>query len=64
MLPLIAIAAGAAIAGVLGIAARRPDTFRVQRTAVIDAPPEKIHPLIVDFGAGRSGRRTRSWIRG
>jgi hypothetical protein len=55
MLQLIAIAAGAAIAGVLGIAARRPDTFRVERTAVIDAPPEKIHPLIADF------RRWAEW---
>ena len=49
MLPFIAIAAGAAIAGVLGIAARKPDTFRVQRTTVIGAPPESIHPLIDDF---------------
>ena len=55
MLHLIAIAAGAAIAGVLGIAARRPDTFRVQRTAVIDAPPERIQPLIEDF------RRWAEW---
>jgi hypothetical protein len=55
MLQIIAIAAGAAIAGVLGIAARRPDTFRVQRTAVIHAPPEKIHPLIADF------RRWAEW---
>lgn len=49
MLQLIAIAAGAAVAGVLGVAARRPDTFRVYRTAVIDAPPEKILPLIEDL---------------
>ncbi|HEX6371885.1 MAG TPA: SRPBCC family protein [Longimicrobium sp.] len=55
MLQIIAIAAGAAIAGVLGIAARKPDTFRIQRTAVIDAPPEKIHPLIDDF------RRWTEW---
>jgi hypothetical protein len=55
MLQFIAIAAGAAIAGVLGVAARRPGTFRVQRTAVIDAPPEKIHPLIEDF------RRWTEW---
>jgi hypothetical protein len=55
MLQIIAIAAGAAIAGVLGIAARRPDTFRMQRSAVIDAPPEKILALIDDF------RRWADW---
>lgn len=55
MLHLIAIAAGAAIAGVLGVAARRPDTFRIHRTAVIDAPPEQIHPLVEDF------RRWAEW---
>jgi Polyketide cyclase / dehydrase and lipid transport len=54
MLPIIAIAAGAAgvaIAGVLGLAARRPDTFRMQRSASINAPPETIYPLIADFRA-------------
>lgn len=50
MLQIIAIAAGAAIAGVLGLAARKPDTFRMHRTAVIDAPPERILPLLDDFG--------------
>jgi carbon monoxide dehydrogenase subunit G len=29
--------------------ATRPDTFRVQRTTSIEAPPEKIFPLINDF---------------
>ncbi len=51
MLQIIAIAAGAAIAGVLGIAAARPNTFRVQRSAAINAPPETIYPLIADFRA-------------
>jgi uncharacterized protein YndB with AHSA1/START domain len=37
------------IAGVLAYAATRPDTFRVQRSASIKAPPEKIYPLISDF---------------
>lgn len=55
MLQIIAIAAGAAIAGVLGIAATRPGTFRVQRSAVIHAPPEAIHPHIADF------RRWADW---
>ena len=38
-----------AIGIVLAIAATKPDTFRVQRSASINAPPEKIFPHIVDF---------------
>ena len=41
----------AGIAVVLVLAAMKPDTFRVQRTAAIKAPPEKIFPLIQDFKA-------------
>jgi uncharacterized protein YndB with AHSA1/START domain len=37
------------IAGVLIFATTRPDTFTVQRSAAISAPPEKIFPLINDF---------------
>ena len=37
------------IAGFLLYASRRPDTFRVQRTARVNAPPEKIFPLINDY---------------
>lgn len=37
------------LAAVLIYAATRPDTFRVQRTAGIKAPPEKIFPLINDL---------------
>jgi uncharacterized protein YndB with AHSA1/START domain len=51
MLQIIVIAAGAAIAGVLGIAAARPNTFRIQRSAAINAPPETIYPLLADFHA-------------
>ena len=39
------------VAGVLVLAAIKPDTFRVQRTAAIKAPPEKIFALIDDFKA-------------
>ena len=49
MIQLIAIGAGALVAGVLGIAATRPDRFSVQRSTTIAAPPEKIHPWIDDF---------------
>jgi uncharacterized protein YndB with AHSA1/START domain len=37
------------VAAVLIFAATRPDTFRVQRSASIKAPPEKIFPLISEF---------------
>ena len=39
------------IAAVLVLAAMRPDHFRVQRSAAIKAPPEKIFPLISDLKA-------------
>src|SRR5258708_26345464 len=37
------------VAAFLGVAATRPATFRVARTATIKAPPEKIFALIDDF---------------
>ncbi len=40
-----------AVAVVLILAARKPDTFQVTRTATINAPPERIYPLIADFKA-------------
>jgi len=39
------------IAVVLVLAAMQPDQFRVQRSAAINAPPEKIFPLISDLKA-------------
>ena len=49
MLKIVAIVIVIAVAAVLLFAATRPDTFQVQRTATIQAPPEKIFPLINDF---------------
>lgn len=49
MFKTIAIVVVVAIAAVLIYAATRPDDFRVQRVAVIKAPPEKIFPLINDI---------------
>ena len=49
MLKIIAIVIVVIIAGVLGFAATKPDTFTVQRATTIKAPPEKIFPLINDF---------------
>ena len=49
MLKKIGIAVVVVIVAVLGYAATKPDSFRVERTANIKAPPEKIHPLLNDF---------------
>lgn len=49
MLKFILIIVAVLIAGVLIFAATKPDTFRVQRAATIQAPPEKIFPLINDL---------------
>lgn len=49
MIKITAIVIVVLIAGVLALAATRPDTFRVQRVAGIKAPPEKIFALIDDF---------------
>lgn len=49
MLKKIALVVLALIAVLLIYAATRPDTFRVERTARIQAPADKIHPLIDDF---------------
>lgn len=49
MLKKIALAVFVLIAGLLAFAATRPDSFSVQRTTTIQAPPEKIFALINDF---------------
>jgi uncharacterized protein YndB with AHSA1/START domain len=49
MLKAILPGAVAVVAFVLVYAATRPDTFRVERTVRIDAPPERIYPLIDDL---------------
>ena len=51
MLKIIGISVVVLIAGVLALAATRPDVFRVQRTQSIKAPPEKVFALINDFKA-------------
>ena len=55
MFPLIGLIVAGAAAAVLGIAAKRPDAFRMQRTARINARPDRILPQIVDF------RRWAAW---
>lgn len=49
MLKTIAIVIVVLIAGVLVLAATKPDTFRIQRAASIKAPPEKVFALINDL---------------
>jgi uncharacterized protein YndB with AHSA1/START domain len=51
---VIAVILALAIAVVLILAARKPDTFAVERTASITAAPEKIFSLIGDFHQWRS----------
>jgi hypothetical protein len=42
------------LAAIFAYAATRPNTFRVQRTARIKAPPEAIYALITDFRGWRA----------
>ena len=49
MFKVIAIVIVVAIAGVLAYATTRPDSFSVQRSTTIKAPPEKVFALINDF---------------
>jgi uncharacterized protein YndB with AHSA1/START domain len=46
---IIAIVVVVVIAGVLILAATKPDVFRVQRSASIKTPPAKVFALINDF---------------
>lgn len=39
------------VAGIAGYAAMQPDVFRVERSVTVNAPAEKIYPLIEDFHA-------------
>lgn len=51
MLKIIGIVVVVLVAGVLLHAANKPDTFQVQRSASIQAPPERIFALINDLRA-------------
>lgn len=55
ILGYVVLAVLVAIAGVLVYASTKPDSFRVERTASIDAPADRIQPLIADF------RRWADW---
>ena len=49
MLKIIAIVVVVAIVALLGFAATKPNQFRIARSTVIKAPPEKIYALLDDF---------------
>ena len=51
MLRAIGIAIVALLVALALYVATRPDSFRVQRTATINAPPDRVYPLIADFHA-------------
>jgi hypothetical protein len=49
MVKKIALSVVVLVAGILAYAATRPGSFHVERTATIDAAPERIFPLVNDF---------------
>jgi uncharacterized protein YndB with AHSA1/START domain len=49
MLKTIALIVAVLIAGVLIFASTKPDTFSVQRSATINAPPAKVFAVLNDF---------------
>lgn len=49
MLKTLAVLVVVLLAALLGYAATLPDTFQVERSTTIDAPPEKVFPLVEDF---------------
>ena len=51
MFKVILVIVVVAIAGVLILAATKPDSFRVERSITIKAPPERIFALVNDLGS-------------
>ena len=49
MLKKIALVLFVIIGLILALAATKPDTFAMERSIIINAPPEKIMPLVSDF---------------
>ena len=72
VLAIIALIIVLAIVIILVLAMRKPDTFRLERSTTIKAPPEKIFPLVNDFhqlddvvalGETRPGAEAQLWRR-
>jgi len=55
MLKRIAIVLAVALLAVVVLAVRQPDSFRVERTVDIAAPPDQVFPRVNDF------RRWAEW---
>ena len=49
MLKIAGITVVVLVAALLAFAATRPDTFRVERSVTIQAPPAKVYALLDDF---------------
>ena len=49
MFKKLGITLGIAIALVFAVIASRPDTYKVERTATVDAPADVVYGLVVDF---------------
>lgn len=49
ILVIIAIVIAIVIAVILVLAATKPDRFRVERSAIVNAPADKVFPLVADF---------------
>jgi hypothetical protein len=49
MIKIVFIVIALAVAALLVYAATRPDSFRIERSATIQAPPEKLFALVNDF---------------
>ena len=62
MFKTIAIVVVVLLAALLVFAATKPDTFRVERSTSIKAPPEKIFPLINDFHRWDAWSPWEKWI--
>lgn len=54
LLGVLALLLVLGIAGLFAVAATRPDSFQVSRTLPVQAPPEKVYPLINDLRAFNS----------
>ena len=49
ILTIIAVVPAIAVAIILGLASRKPDSFTVRRSAMVRAPAERLFPLVNDF---------------
>lgn len=54
MLRKLAAAVAVLLVALVGFAATRPDTFALERSIAIAAPPERIYPMIADLHAWRA----------